>query len=86
MTTQRYYVQLWRMEKAKYYPGPLGATVMVKESDYEALETQLLEAQHELAILHDHYKLYPGAWCCSLSRATNGWHHEQTCKNWVLTF
>lgn len=58
MIAERFYVQLWRMEKAKYLPGPLGATVMVKARDYEALESKLLETQHELALLMDCYRLY----------------------------
>lgn len=53
---------------------------------YIGTESPLELAQHELAILHDHYKLYPGAWCCEGARASNGWHHRESCKNWVLVF
>lgn len=52
----------------------------------EAERQTLLELQHELAILHDTFKLYPGAWCCETARRSNGWHHVSTCKNWVLVY
>lgn len=50
------------------------------------LEQELLNVQHELAILHDTFKLYPGAWCCETARRSNGWDHVSTCKNWVLVY
>ena len=52
----------------------------------EAQERKLVEAQHELALLHDVYRLYPGAWCCKTAQASNGWHHISTCKNHVVCF
>lgn len=52
----------------------------------EAQAKALLDTQHELALLHDHLKLYPGAYCCKLSQATRGWHHNQECKNWGTKF
>jgi hypothetical protein len=52
--------------------------------DREVLMKQLVDTQHELALLMDRYKLYRGAWCCDQVAATNGWHHVPTCKNWVL--
>lgn len=54
--------------------------------DREMLMKQLIDTQHELALLEDRYKLYPGAWCCARARATNGWHHYENCKNWVVQF
>lgn len=50
----------------------------------EAERQTLLELQHELAILHDAFKLYPGAWCCKTARSTNGWNHNHDCKNHVV--
>lgn len=47
-------------------------------------ESPLELVQHELAILENDYKLYPGAWCCTAAKHSNGWHHEMTCKNWVM--
>lgn len=55
------------------------------EKERDAAMQQLLDTQHELALLHDHYKLYPGAWCCDAARWSNGWNHATNCKNWVLT-
>jgi hypothetical protein len=49
-------------------------------------DTTLRDTQHELAILHDAFKLYPGAWCCAGARHSNGWHHRLDCKNYVICF
>lgn len=56
------------------------------EQELNAVTAELRDTQHELALLHDHYKLYPGAWCCDAARWSNGWNHATNCKNWVLTF
>lgn len=55
------------------------------EQELNAVTAELRDTQHELALLHDHYKLYPGAWCCDAARWSNGWNHATNCKNWVLT-
>lgn len=52
----------------------------------EAQERKLVEIQHELALLHDEFKLYPNPWCCTLAQKTRGWHHHTNCKNWVLRY
>jgi hypothetical protein len=44
---KRYYVQLWRMEEAKFAPGPLGAREMVKASEYDALLAERDAAQKD---------------------------------------
>lgn len=56
------------------------------EQELNAVTAELRDTQHELALLHDHYKLYPGAWCCRGAQFRNGWHHNENCKNWVLKF
>lgn len=59
---------------------------LAAEKKLAEAEQQLLDTQHELAILHDTYKLYPGEWCCNAARFSNGWNHAESCKNWVLKF
>lgn len=59
-------------------------TRLLFEHPPEAERQTLLELQHELAILHDAFKLYPGAWCCKTARSTNGWNHNHDCKNHVV--
>lgn len=49
----------------------------------DTLEQQLRDTQHELALLEDRYKLYPGAWCCKGAEFSGGWYHDIACSNWA---
>ena len=54
------------------------------EDHIKRLELDLLNAQHELALLMD--KHMPKKWCCAFARSTNGWNHDCHCANYVVCY
>ena len=58
-----------------------------KETDLsriEELEKQINISRGELIDLKRKYQL--DIFCCRKSENSNGWHHNDNCKNWVLTY
>lgn len=49
-----------------------------------SLEQQLIDTQHELAILINDYHLDTP--CCELSDLSNGWYHDDRCYNADIPF